>query len=87
MKKSNRRQSDHWTKKAKQAGFQARSVFKLEEINKKFGVLKGKRRALDLGCCPGSWYSMSLEQHRNVTLWELTYKKHPLTPVNFLRCQ
>ncbi len=33
----------------------ARSVFKLEEIDKKHHLLKRGMRVLDLGCRPGSW--------------------------------
>ncbi|MFT5686877.1 MAG: 23S rRNA (uridine2552-2'-O)-methyltransferase [Myxococcota bacterium] len=51
----NRRQSDHWTKKAKAAGFPARSVYKLEEIQRRERMLPRKGRVVDLGCCPGSW--------------------------------
>ncbi|MCX8013328.1 MAG: RlmE family RNA methyltransferase [Rectinema sp.] len=34
---------DYWTLKAKKEGYPARSVYKLEEIVKKFGLLKGLR--------------------------------------------
>jgi len=51
----NRRRSDHWTKKAKAAGFSARSVYKLEEIERRERMLPRKGRVVDLGCCPGSW--------------------------------
>ena len=46
---------DHWTKKAKAAGFSARSVYKLEEIERRERMLPKKGRVLDLGCSPGSW--------------------------------
>lgn len=50
------RKPDHYTKKAKQEGFSARSVFKLEEIDRRFRVMpRGKARIIDLGCAPGSW--------------------------------
>jgi 23S rRNA (uridine2552-2'-O)-methyltransferase len=42
-------------RRAKQAGFAARSVFKLEEIDKKYHLLRRGMRVLDLGCRPGSW--------------------------------
>jgi 23S rRNA (uridine2552-2'-O)-methyltransferase len=41
--------------KAKQSGFVARSVFKLEEIDRDFKLLTPKSKVLDLGCAPGSW--------------------------------
>lgn len=46
---------DHFHQKAKQAGFRARAVFKLEELDKQFNLLRPGNRVLDLGCAPGSW--------------------------------
>jgi 23S rRNA (uridine2552-2'-O)-methyltransferase len=47
--------SDHWTQKAKKEGYPARSVYKLREIQEKFGPLPREGRILDLGASPGSW--------------------------------
>ncbi len=46
---------DHYFKKAKQQKFVARSIFKLEEIDQKFKILKPGQVVLDLGASPGSW--------------------------------
>ncbi|WP_413560919.1 RlmE family RNA methyltransferase [Bdellovibrio sp. HCB209] len=47
---------DRYFKKAKEEGFAARSVFKLEEIDKKYKIFKGSgQTVLDLGASPGSW--------------------------------
>ena len=46
---------DHYFKKARKQGFPARSVFKLEEAQKKYRFLKPGQAVLDLGACPGSW--------------------------------
>ncbi len=46
---------DHFFKKAKEQNFAARSVFKLEEIDQKFKILKPNQTILDLGASPGSW--------------------------------
>lgn len=46
---------DHYFRKAKQENFAARSVFKLEEIDKKFKMFKPGQTVLDLGASPGSW--------------------------------
>ncbi len=57
---------DFWTLKAKKEGYPARSVYKLEEIVAKFGLIKtaGSRdptgesrgpKILDIGAAPGSW--------------------------------
>ena len=46
---------DHFTRQAQERGFAARSVFKLEEIDRRLGLFKRGQRVLDLGAAPGSW--------------------------------
>jgi 23S rRNA (uridine2552-2'-O)-methyltransferase len=49
---------DHWSIKAQKEAYPARSVYKLKEMDEKFGLLKfGKAdfKVLDLGAAPGSW--------------------------------
>lgn len=41
--------------RAKRDGYVARSVYKLVEIDERFGVLKTGGAVLDLGASPGSW--------------------------------
>ena len=43
------------TRAAKQQGYPARSVFKLDEIDRRMNLLKSGQRVLDLGAAPGSW--------------------------------
>lgn len=52
---------DAFFKRAREAGFAARSVFKLEEIDKKLRLLRPGYRVLDLGCRPGSWMQYALK--------------------------
>ena len=53
------KKSDYWRQKAHKEGYPARSVYKLKEIDEKYGLLKnplsGAFRILDLGAAPGSW--------------------------------
>ncbi|MBX2993657.1 MAG: RlmE family RNA methyltransferase [Bdellovibrionaceae bacterium] len=46
---------DYYFKKAKKENFAARSVFKLDEIDQKFKIIKPGQTVFDLGCSPGSW--------------------------------
>ncbi|HDQ14398.1 MAG TPA: RlmE family RNA methyltransferase [Sediminispirochaeta sp.] len=57
-----RRKPDHYTQKAKKAGYPARSVYKLEEIQTKYRLLRPKQRVLDIGAAPGSWSMYAAEQ-------------------------
>jgi 23S rRNA (uridine2552-2'-O)-methyltransferase len=59
---------DVFHKKAKQAGFAARAVFKLEEIDKRYRLFKAGARVLDLGCRPGSWLQYVHKQSPNAKL-------------------
>jgi 23S rRNA (uridine2552-2'-O)-methyltransferase len=54
-KRSPYKGQDHRTAMAKKAGYPARSVFKLEEIDRRVGLLRTGMRVLDLGAAPGSW--------------------------------
>ncbi len=46
---------DHYYNKAKKENFLARSIYKLEEIDNRYSVLKKSDNVLDLGYYPGSW--------------------------------
>ncbi|MBU1195648.1 MAG: RlmE family RNA methyltransferase [Proteobacteria bacterium] len=53
---------DHLTRKAKAQNYPARSVYKLEEIQNKFKIIKKNDQVLDLGCAPGSWLLYAAKQ-------------------------
>jgi 23S rRNA (uridine2552-2'-O)-methyltransferase len=50
-----RKVQDYYFKKAKKENYPARSVYKLEEAQKKYRFLQTGNGVLDLGCQPGSW--------------------------------
>lgn len=53
---------DFYFKKAKKENFLARSVYKLEEIDLKFGIITKGNRVLDLGYHPGSWIQYTAQK-------------------------
>lgn len=56
---------DHWALKAQKEGYPARSVYKLKEMDEKFGLFKTGAKAprvLDLGAAPGSWSLYALRK-------------------------
>ncbi|RYF11711.1 MAG: RlmE family RNA methyltransferase [Deltaproteobacteria bacterium] len=48
---------DHFFHRAKAEGHAARSVYKLEEIDQRYKLLRAGQRVVDLGAAPGSWLS------------------------------
>jgi 23S rRNA (uridine2552-2'-O)-methyltransferase len=53
---------DHYFKKAKKDNFVARSIYKLEEIDKKYKVLNAGDSVVDLGYHPGSWVQYTAQK-------------------------
>ena len=51
----NRQRRDTFVRQSKVDGYRARSVYKLIEINEKFGIFKNDMCVVDIGAAPGSW--------------------------------
>jgi 23S rRNA (uridine2552-2'-O)-methyltransferase len=72
---------DRFTVEAKKQGFPARSVFKLEEIDRRVKLLKPGMKVLDLGAAPGSWSLYAAQrvgQQGNVLAVDLSELRTPL---------
>jgi len=54
------RWEDHYTRRAREEQWLARSVYKIEEIDRKARLIRSGDRILDLGCYPGSWSQYSV---------------------------
>ncbi|MDQ1333833.1 MAG: rRNA (uridine2552-2-O)-methyltransferase [Thermodesulfobacteriota bacterium] len=57
--KSNR-WDDAYARRARDEKWLARSVYKLQEIDSRFKLMRRGSRVLDLGCYPGSWCQYAL---------------------------
>jgi 23S rRNA (uridine2552-2'-O)-methyltransferase len=47
--------NEYYTRKAREDNYPARSVYKLQQIDEKFNLIKAGDKVFDLGCAPGSW--------------------------------
>ena len=50
---------DKYFEQAKKMGYRARSVFKLQEIQNKFHIIRSGDQVLDLGAAPGSFMQLT----------------------------
>ena len=50
-----KKRHDHYFKRARQENYPARSVYKLQELDTSFKLLRPGQKVLDLGATPGSW--------------------------------
>jgi 23S rRNA (uridine2552-2'-O)-methyltransferase len=53
-----RRKDTHY-RRARAAGYRARSAYKLEELDRRFGLLRAGDFVIDLGAWPGAWLQMA----------------------------
>ncbi len=58
------RWADYYTNRAKKEDWRARSVYKLQEIDRRVRLIHSGDRILDLGCYPGSWSQYCLRKVR-----------------------
>ena len=71
----NRQHRDIYVKKSKQEGYRSRAVYKLQEINEKFKILKNGFSVIDLGAAPGGWSQFVIEKYKNCKLLSIDLKK------------
>ena len=53
---------DPWRRDAKSKGYRARSAYKLKQIQEKFGIIRKGDCVLDIGCHPGGWTQVAVEE-------------------------
>ena len=79
MATSRRDKADSYTQRAHKEGYPARSVYKLEEINKTHRLIKPGDKILDVGAAPGSW---TLFTHRELIKGKGSIVAVDLNPLN-----
>ena len=79
MANSRRDKADSFTLRARREGYPARSVYKLEEINKTHKLIKPGDTVLDVGAAPGSW---TLFTHRELIKGKGKIVAVDLNPLN-----
>ncbi len=53
---------DQYVKKSRTDGYRSRAVYKLDELDRKYGLLKPGRVIVDLGAAPGGWSQLAIER-------------------------
>ncbi|NCC13429.1 MAG: RlmE family RNA methyltransferase [Spirochaetia bacterium] len=79
MATSRRDRADSYTKRAHKEGYPARSVYKLEELQQTFNLVRKGNTVLDVGAAPGSW---TLYTHNELIKGEGKIIAVDLNPLN-----
>ena len=61
----NKQRRDIYVRQSKIEGYRSRAVYKLQEINNKFNILKNSINIVDLGAAPGSWSQFVSRKFKN----------------------
>lgn len=72
-----RQLNDPFVQEARRAGYRARSVFKLEEIDQRFELIRKGMALVDLGAAPGSWSQYAAAKGARVVALDLL----PMDPI------
>ncbi len=66
---------DIYIKQSKIEGYRSRAVYKLQEINEKFKILKNGIHLVDLGAAPGSWSQFVSRNFKNSKIVSIDLKE------------
>ena len=71
----NKQRRDIYVRQSKIDGYRSRAVYKLQEINNKFKILKNGLSVVDLGAAPGSWSQFISRNFKNSKIVSIDLKE------------
>ena len=71
----NKQKRDIYVRQSKIEGYRSRAVYKLQEINEKFKILKNGIHIVDLGAAPGSWSQFVSRKFKNSKIVSIDLKE------------
>ena len=71
----NKQRRDIYVRQSKVDGYRSRSVYKLQEIDEKFKILKNSISLIDLGAAPGGWSQYVAKKVKSGKILSIDLKK------------
>ena len=71
----NRQRRDIYVRQSKVDGYRSRAVYKLQEIDEKFKILKNSISLIDLGAAPGGWSQYAAKKVKSGKILSIDLKK------------
>lgn len=81
-----RRKREHYYRAAKKAGYRSRSAFKIKQMAKKEGLLRGVETVLELCSAPGGWTQVLRELNGSLRIVAIDLEAmQPIEGVQFIQ--
>ena len=71
----NKQKKDIYVRKSKIEGYRSRAVYKLQEIQEKYRVIKNGMSIVDLGAAPGGWSEYMSRKFKNTKILSIDIKE------------
>ena len=71
----NKQRRDIYVRQSKVEGYRSRAIYKLQEIDEKFNILKNGVSLIDLGAAPGSWSQYATKKIKNGKILSIDLKE------------
>ena len=71
----NKQRRDIYIRRSKIEGYRSRAVYKLQEIDEKFNILKNGISLIDLGAAPGGWSQYASKKIKNGKILSIDLKE------------
>ena len=71
----NKQKRDIYVRQSKLEGYRSRAVYKLQEIQEKYKVIKNGMHVVDLGAAPGSWSEYISRKYKNSKVVSIDIKE------------
>ena len=71
----NKQKRDIYVRQSKIEGYRSRAIYKLQEIQEKYRVIKNGMSIVDLGAAPGSWSEYMSRKFKNTNILSIDLKE------------
>ena len=80
-----RQHQDPYVARAQAEGYRSRAVYKLQELDQKYGLIKAQQVIVDLGAAPGAWSQYVVQKLGNHAAQVIALDILPVEPIEGVR--
>ncbi len=77
-----RQHQDPYVARAQADGYRSRAVFKLQELDEKYGLIRAQQVIVDLGAAPGAWSQYAVRNSGKAAVEVIALDILPIEPID-----